>query len=76
MPSGVRHANLTEAYLADAFLAHADLTGADLSGADLCGANLTNVTLSEDAPIPDGWTLDPYSGRLRHTKTDGAIPGN
>ena len=58
-------ANLTGADLTGANLTGANLTGADLTGANLTGADLTDVRWPEGVPVPDGWTADSGSGRLK-----------
>jgi len=61
----VARADLTGAILADADLADAWLDGAILTGADLTGADLAGARWPQGAPVPEGWTLHPGSGRLR-----------
>ncbi len=62
-------ADLSGADLTDAILNDADLTRADLTRADLTGANLSHARWPEDTPVPEGWTLDPSSGRLERAST-------
>jgi hypothetical protein len=77
-------ADLTGAYLAyadlsGAGLAFADLTGADLNGTvfgevdlangDVLIAGLTDARWPAGAPVPEGWTRDPASDRLKRTIT-------
>ena len=78
-------ADLTGAILNGAFLNGTNLGGAILDGADLTGANLDGTNLSgaildgadltgamwwpRDAPVPEGWRLDPSSGRLNRAST-------
>jgi len=57
-------ADLTGADLTSATLTEAKLIDADLTNADLTGAILTGAMWPADAPVPEGWTLDPSSGRL------------
>jgi Pentapeptide repeats (8 copies) len=63
-------ADLTGADLTGADLKAADLTGADLTDARLGGANLAFVDLTDatwpaNEPVPESWTLDPGSRRLK-----------
>ena len=63
-------ANLTCADLTGAHLGSSDLTGANLIGANLTGADLTRVNLtrarwSAAEPVPEGWTIERESGRLK-----------
>ncbi len=59
-------ADLGRANLTGADLGRADLTGANLGGADLTRADLTDVRWPAGVPVPDGWTADSGSGRLKH----------
>jgi uncharacterized protein YjbI with pentapeptide repeats len=61
---------LPQANLTGAYLPQADLTGAELGGANLYRAELTRVDLTdvrwpEEKPVPEGWTVDSTSGRLK-----------
>jgi hypothetical protein len=68
-------ANLTFAHLADATLFDADLTranltgailaGADLAAADLTDADLTDVRWPTTEEVPQGWTIDGETLRLK-----------
>jgi hypothetical protein len=63
-------ADLTGAWLVGAHLDGADLIDANLAdahldGADLTGTDLTDVGWSAGVPVPDGWTADSGSGRLK-----------
>lgn len=63
-------ANFTGAYLtradfSGAYLNDADFTNAALSGVVLTGAHLNGATYPEGKPIPEGWTREIGSGRLR-----------
>ena len=69
-------ADLTRARLTRARLAGADLTDANLTGADLArafqvaranltDANLTDAWWPDGVQVPDGWTVDSGSGRLK-----------
>jgi Pentapeptide repeats (8 copies) len=51
-------------------LTGANLTGADLTGADLTGADLRGARWPVGVAVPDGWTADSGSGRL---KTRGTV---
>ena len=62
-------ANLTGAILYGADLIGANLTSADLTSADLSGADLSGARYLEDMPVPEGWRLDPSSGRLDRAHT-------
>jgi Pentapeptide repeats (8 copies) len=67
--AGLVGADLAGAILYDAHLTDADLTDAHLNDADLGGADLTGARWLEGAPMPEGWTLDPGSGRLERAST-------
>jgi uncharacterized protein YjbI with pentapeptide repeats len=56
---------ITIVTLTDATLARADLIRADLTRADLTGAELTDVRWPEGAQVPEGWSAEGDSGRLR-----------
>jgi uncharacterized protein YjbI with pentapeptide repeats len=58
-------ADLTRARLTGADLTGADLTRARLTGADLTRADLTGARWPEGELVPEGWRLDPGSGRLK-----------
>jgi len=67
-------ANLIGAWLTGAHLVGADLTRADLTDAHLDGADFTRADLiwtrwPAGAPVPEGWKLDPGSGRLERAIT-------
>ena len=51
---------ITTVTLTDATLARADLTRADLTGADF-----TDVRWPEGDQVPEGWSAEGDSGRLR-----------
>jgi uncharacterized protein YjbI with pentapeptide repeats len=73
--AGLAFAHPADAYDADASVATAQLGGADLTGADLTearlvgarltGANLADARWPEGVQVPDGWTVDSGSGRLK-----------
>jgi hypothetical protein len=67
--ANLTHAALVAANLTQAALVGANLTGADLTGANLDGANLDGAIWPGGAPVPEGWRLDPSSGRLRAAGT-------
>jgi Pentapeptide repeats (8 copies) len=52
-------------------LHRADLTNADIGGAVFASTDLTGAMWPKDAPVPEGWTLSPGTGRL---KRPGAAP--
>jgi hypothetical protein len=62
-------ADLTRADLTRADLTGADLTGADITGADITEADLTEVRWPEGVQVPEGWTVDSNSSRLK--RADG-----
>jgi len=68
-PIDLAGANFTGANLASANLRGADLTRADLGRADLTDADLSKLLWPEGMQVPDGWTVDKGSGRLK--RADG-----
>jgi hypothetical protein len=68
--TNLRDANLKYAIFTGADLSKADLAGADLTGAKLAGAKLVGARWPADAPVPEGWKLDPGSGRLERAGAD------
>ena len=65
-------ANLSGADLSGAYLTGANLDEAKLMGADLTGAELGDAVWPTDAPVPEGWTLDPLDRQLSWTGTKSA----
>jgi len=61
--------DLTHATLRGGLLVGLDLTGLDLTGVDLTGVVLTGAKWPVDASVPEGWTIDPGSGRLERPST-------
>ena len=83
------NADLTNAKLTTAYLTRADLTGADLTNANFTNADLTDAQLTgavgvdanftgarwpAPASVPEGWKLDPGSGRLEQAGTGSRPP--
>jgi hypothetical protein len=76
------HAVLTYADLTGADFTGADLTGANLTRVDLTvavltvavltGANLTGARWPSDWSVPEGWRLNPNSGRLQRASAEPA----
>jgi hypothetical protein len=62
-------ANLSRAHLAGANLQAANLTGARLDTSELAGVILTDAIRAHDDPLPEGWTRDADTGRLRKPET-------
>jgi len=58
-------AQLYNADLTGANLQHTDLTDAPIADADLAGADFTDGSSPGIFPVPEGWTLDAQSGRLK-----------
>lgn len=64
--ANLRNAHLSEANLIGAFLSDAILTDAELSAARLNDTNQSDSVLNREE-IPQGWLIDPASGRLRRS---------
>jgi uncharacterized protein YjbI with pentapeptide repeats len=67
-------ANLIGANLTDANLTNAILGGVDLTSVNLNRTDLTGALLAPDAPVPNGWQLDP--AHYGHLKRVDACSGN
>jgi hypothetical protein len=71
----LRLADLTAACLDHTRLTGADLTDANLRLAILAGTILDGAAWPNDIPVPEGWRLDPSSGRLERTSIARRQPG-
>jgi uncharacterized protein YjbI with pentapeptide repeats len=65
--ANMRNADLASASLARADLTNSDLSTANLADADFTDANLDRVWFPAGAQPPDGWHVDPGTGRLART---------